>query len=676
MGSDVNAEQFASIKNRAEQSPSRKAAAIILKKLNAASRANEYVETNAPLTNTDAIRDTISTLPVDDANLNPLERRSIQALRDAIRSSGKIGGYEFGPEQLPLLDRRIKLGRPDGTGSTFAGLQSGIRELFGKNAYIVTGLPEGAPSGFVFPSISNTLFLNANGKYPAAFLLGHEFGHLLKRGNAEIYKDLSDYILASAKARPVYNAMLAGNNYRSDQLNDEFVNDFIGTQLNDPTFWKGLAGKDGSLFDKVIRAAISFLNGLKTRVSKLSRDVLPYFDNIPEVRAKLAEALREYRRVGDINDVWSKSSDAELVAGPRRRNSDVNQGQMDMFTAFQPDLQEYTSALEKEGITSQEAKITAATQDLGITAEVATDIIQRATPVTQDAATDLLGQVQPATDITGQAGTTFKPRNIIEGFMSPDFVYKIATSTQVPIGRKLIASKLYERKIKGFHPLWRISVIERDDGDRYWMAENAIDQSANSLSAITSFEESSASQLESRALEPIATFAANLWRENRPPVKSPSTQAEQADPNQMGLLSEDSVDYKAALAYAKKVGASNIEEAANGISRTLQFTAPGRVGEDGIYSQTELFGGPETGGTGTAAIEAGQKAAAALRKNKAPTGPSADLIAGLQGNWEELAREIDAKGRASFIFADLSPPRAISRKAFETRRLGKSEAAP
>ena len=202
------------------------------------------------------------------------------------------------------------------------------------------------------------------------------------------------------------------------------------------------------------------------------------------------------------------------------------------------------------------------------------------------------------------------------------------------------------------------------------MAENAIDQSANSLSAITSFEESSASQLESRALEPIATFAANLWRENRPPVKSPSTQAEQADPNQMGLSSEDSVDYKSARAYAKKVGASN------GISRTLQFTAPGRVGEDGIYSQTELFGSPETAETGTAAIEAGQKAAAALRKNKAPTGPSADLIAGLQGNWEELAREIDAKGRASFIFADLSPPRAISRKAFETRRLGKSEAAP
>lgn len=149
-----------------------------------------------------------------------------------------------------------------------------------------------------------------------------------------------------------------------------------------------------------------------------------------------------------------------------------------------------------------------------------------------------------------------------------------------------------------------------------------------------------------------------------------------ADPNQMGLSSEDSVDYKSARAYAKKVGASNIEEAANGISRTLQFTAPGRVGEDGIYSQTELFGSPETGGTGTAAIEAGQKAAAALRKNKAPTGPSADLIAGLQGNWEELAREIDAKGRASFIFADLGPPRAISRKEFETRRLGKSEAAP
>ena len=87
-------------------------------------------------------------------------------------------------------------------------------------------------------------------------MLGHEFGPVLKRGNSEIYKDLSDYILARSKARPTYNSMFVGNDYRSDQLDDEFVNDFIGSQFNDLTLWKELAGKDRSLFDRAICSAI------------------------------------------------------------------------------------------------------------------------------------------------------------------------------------------------------------------------------------------------------------------------------------------------------------------------------------------------------------------------------------------------------------------------------------
>jgi RNA polymerase sigma factor (sigma-70 family) len=118
------------------------------------------------------------------------------------------------------------------------------------------------------------------------------------------------------------------------------------------------------------------------------------------------------------------------------------------------------------------------------------------------------------------------------------------------------------------------------------------------------------------------------------------------------------VDQAAARAYAEGVGASNVEEATNGISRTLQFTAPGRVGESGSYTQGDLFAGPGTGNAGQNAIAAGKSAAGALLPAKAGDKPKAgfaspDLIAGLKGDWEALAREIDAKGRASSIYADL-----------------------
>lgn len=83
------------------------------------------------------------------------------------------------------------------------------------------------------------------------------------------------------------------------------------------------------------------------------------------------------------------------------------------------------------------------------------------------------------------------------------------------------------------------------------------------------------------------------------------------------------------------------------------------MGADGSYAQGDLFGGGKTEGTGTAAIASGKTAAAALRPAKAPkTSPtevvaSQDLVAGLQGDWAAIAREIDAKGRASSVFPDL-----------------------
>ena len=94
------------------------------------------------------------------------------------------------------------------------------------------------------------------------------------------------------------------------------------------------------------------------------------------------------------------------------------------------------------------------------------------------------------------------------------------------------------------------------------------------------------------------------------------------------------------------------------VSAALAQNRPNRVGEFGTaYSQADLFGGVGT-------IENPEKlgrqvathAAAAMSRAKARAGRDAvsqDLISGLQGNWEALAREVNSKGRASAILPDL-----------------------
>jgi len=270
-----------------------------------------YGDGNAPLANTDAIRDTLRFRPLEESEIDGPLRARLE-LADQYFSStvgtGPSGGLRRGNI------RGMRTGMDEGP-TSFSGFARGVEELFGKRVVFVAGLFEEIPSGFTFSTkFPETLFLNVEGKYPAAFLLGHEFGHSLQAGNSALYAELSDFILSKASDWSDYaKARLA--NYAVEKHPREFVNDFIGSQFNDATFWKELAGTDGNLFERTIRAAIAFLNSLKSRVSSMTRDVRPYFDNIEEVRRKLAEALLEYRRVGNLDATWGASSDVELVAG-------------------------------------------------------------------------------------------------------------------------------------------------------------------------------------------------------------------------------------------------------------------------------------------------------------------------------------------------------------------------
>ena len=118
------------------------------------------------------------------------------------------------------------------------------------------------------------------------------------------------------------------------------------------------------------------------------------------------------------------------------------------------------------------------------------------------------------------------------------------------------------------------------------------------------------------------------------------------------------VDKSSVAAYLSSNGtpSSVVNEESERVSAALAQSGPDRLAEDGsAYSQGDFFA-PEQSAAPSQGEQIAMAGARAVTRAKAQTGRdavSADLIAGLQGDWKALAREVDNKGRASAILADL-----------------------
>jgi|GEM_PF-3411361 len=89
------------------------------------------------------------------------------------------------------------------------------------------------------------------------------------------------------------------------------------------------------------------------------------------------------------------------------------------------------------------------------------------------------------------------------------------------------------------------------------------------------------------------------------------------------------------------------------VSRALAQPRPSRLAEGGAtYSQDDLFGVDSTD-IGQEIADAGSRAKNSAKANPTGNAVSDDLAKGLTGDWAALAREVNNKGRASTILADL-----------------------
>jgi len=130
--------------------------------------------------------------------------------------------------------------------------------------------------------------------------------------------------------------------------------------------------------------------------------------------------------------------------------------------------------------------------------------------------------------------TTYKPKHIVSGMMSPDFYYEILNPVPVvPEGRTVVASRIVERNVTRGHPLWRVSVVRTAAGEHYVMFEQGEDMHGTTAKAETRFKPvDSETVADTRALAPINNAGRKLWEE----VTSPTPNIPRASSGAAGRM--------------------------------------------------------------------------------------------------------------------------------------------
>ena len=109
-------------------------------------------------------------------------------------------------------------------------------------------------TGVVNPADPNTIFLDAAGDRNVVALIGHEWAHTLALTNPELHRGMTDAMRPSVVGWMEQEGILREEGYGEGQVTEELTSNIVGDAIADPEFWRQLAARNPSLFERVVRA--------------------------------------------------------------------------------------------------------------------------------------------------------------------------------------------------------------------------------------------------------------------------------------------------------------------------------------------------------------------------------------------------------------------------------------
>ena len=135
-----------------------------------------------------------------------------------------------------------------------------------------------------------TLFINETSQSPVTGVAAHEWLHNLRRTHPGLYHELAAEVARQGDAQGFARQW----GYAPGEAQEELTAAAVGDAMTDPQFLARLAEQDGSLFARVAKSFLAFLDTLTARWRSQGSNA--YLRDVQAFRDKLAAVLQAYEQ--------------------------------------------------------------------------------------------------------------------------------------------------------------------------------------------------------------------------------------------------------------------------------------------------------------------------------------------------------------------------------------------
>lgn len=234
--------------------------------------------------------------------------------------------------------------------------------------------------GAVIPG-SDTIFINANAKYPALNIFGHELVHAMKNAHPKTYNRLKNALLPMLDEAGMIEFALKQKRdgvTNKDLILEEAIGDIVGDRFGESAFWRMLADENPSLFKQIADIAIDFINKaiakLTGEYSNLGSKTL--VKDLTAVRTEIASILND---LGDMVQAEqtqqtqpAQQTQTDTPPVSLRRTDETEEKEAPLYSALERAFVNPKINLDKNGATTGEqwkAWLTSKRAEMGVKKE-------------------------------------------------------------------------------------------------------------------------------------------------------------------------------------------------------------------------------------------------------------------------------------------------------------------
>jgi hypothetical protein len=184
-----------------------------------------------------------------------------------------------------------------------------IAEYFGRQLHLYRVRSGFAFNGVSFPdprsSLNGHIFVNIAAENPYLAVTGHELLHTMKIDAPDVYRALRAAMLPLIRNTEQYKKAKGMQDADMATIIEEIMADTLGDRMLERGFWEEIAGRRPTLFEKIAKYVLGFLNRIANRANSMGSD--KFVSDMNTARRALAEAFLAYGK--------QKGPVAELAMG-------------------------------------------------------------------------------------------------------------------------------------------------------------------------------------------------------------------------------------------------------------------------------------------------------------------------------------------------------------------------